>query len=140
MDFEKELLHFAAADGNLEKVKRLIEDGFDVNSFEEDLSFTPLHYAVIGAHLDVANYLILKGADVNAHDEERIGETPLDEVAASCSYEVAEALIKAGANPIIKGWMHITALDRASKRKKPEGRRVYELLFNEAVKKYNHKT
>lgn len=140
MDSEKEKLHFAAGDGDLDKVRQLIDEGFDVNAFEGDLVFTPLHYAVQSGHIEVVNYLIMKGADVNAHDEERISETPLGEVAPNCSYKIAEALIKAGANPTIKGWMHITALQSASKRKKPEGRRVYELLLDAAIKKFSYKT
>jgi ankyrin repeat protein len=132
--FEKEKLHFAAADGDLEKVKVLVEEGFDVNAFDEGLSLTPLHYAVRGEHLAVAEYLLSVGADVNAHDEEAIGETALGDVAAECSYEVAELLIKAGADPTIKGWMQITALYRASERKTEEGKRVHSLLLKSAKK------
>lgn len=45
---QKERLHFAASDGDLKKVKELVESGYDVNAFDEGLSFTPLHYAVKG--------------------------------------------------------------------------------------------
>jgi hypothetical protein len=34
--------------------------------------------------------------------------------------------------------MQIIALDRAKKRKKEEGRRVYELLLNTAKQKFNY--
>ena len=33
--FENEKLHFAAADGDLEKVRELVEEGFEVNAFDE---------------------------------------------------------------------------------------------------------
>ena len=132
--FEKEKLHFAAADDDLEEVKRLVEEGFDVNAFDEGLSLTPLHYAVRGGHLGVAQYLLSAGANINAHDEEAIGETPLGDVAADCSYEVADFLIRAGADPTIKGWMQITALDRTSERKTEEGKRVHKLLMKAAEK------
>jgi ankyrin repeat protein len=132
--FENEKLHFAAADGDLEKVRELVEEGFEVNAFDEGLSLTPLHYAVRGEHLEVAKYLLSVGADVNAHDEETIGETPLGDVAADCSYEVAELLVRAGADPTINGWMQITALYRASQRKTEEGKRVYDLLLKSAKK------
>ena len=127
--FEREKLHFAASDGDLEEVRRLVEEGFDVNAFDEALSLTPLHYAVREEHLEVAEYLISVGADVNAHDRDKAGETPLGAVAADCSYAVASLLIRAGANPTIKGWMQITALHRASRRSTEEGKRVYELLL-----------
>jgi hypothetical protein len=60
-------------------------------------------------------------------------------VAAICSFEIAELLVKAGANPIIPGWMHITALDRAKKRKKEEGQRVYILLLGVSKRKFHHR-
>jgi ankyrin repeat protein len=138
-DFQKEQLHFASADGDLDKVKDLVQKGCDVNAFDELFSFTPLHYAVKENHIDVARYLISVGADVNAYDLERIGETPLGVVAANCSYEIAELLVKAGANPTIPGWMKITALDRAAKRKKEEGKRVYNLLLEVSRKNFNYK-
>lgn len=130
--FEKEQLHFAANEGDIDKVKELIRDGYDVNAFDEDLSLTPLHYAAKGEHLEIVEYLLSVGADVNAHEEVKICETPLGEIAANCSYEMAELLINAGANPAIPGWMQITALDRARNRTKAEGKRVYELLAGAA--------
>ena len=137
--YQKEQLHFAADKGDLDRVKELIASGYDVNSFDDGLSLTPLHYAAKAENLEVMKYLLAVGADVNAHDEERIGETPLGEVAANCSYEVAKILTDAGANPIIPGWMQITALDRSKDRKKEEGVRVYELLLSVAKSKYHYK-
>jgi len=134
----KEQLHIAANDGDLEKVKKLIEEGYDIHAFDSDLSFTPLHYAVNSGNIEVAKYLISLGANVNANEEEKIGETPLGEVAANCSYEMAEMLVKAGANPTIPGWMQISALERASERKKEEGKRVYELLLETSKKKFHY--
>jgi hypothetical protein len=52
----------------------------------------------------------------------------LAEVAGHCSPEIAEVLIVNGTDPTIPGWMQLTALDRASGRKRPEGQRVFELL------------
>ncbi len=136
--YEKELLHFAAQDGDLSKVRDLVEKGYDVSAFDDDLSLTPLHYAAKNEHIDVMKYLLSVGADVNARDEGRIAETPLGEVAATCSYEVAELLVRAGANPSIKGWMQLTALDHARDRKNAEGRRVYELFLQTAGEGYHH--
>jgi len=126
--FEREKLHSAAQEGDLAEVNRLVEEGYDVNAFDDDLPLTPLHYAVREGHLEVAGYLLSVGADVNAHDESRIGETPLGEVAGNCSFEIASLLIQHGANPSIPGGMQRTALHRAKLRKKPEGKKVYELL------------
>ena len=57
--FENGKLYFAAADGDLQHVKALVEGGFEVNAFDEGLSLTPLHYAVRGEHLAVAKFLFL---------------------------------------------------------------------------------
>jgi ankyrin repeat protein len=130
--FEREQLHFAAQDGDVEKVKRLLRDGYQPNAFDE-LGKTPLHYAAERGHLDVLRTLIASGADVNAHDERVIGNTPLREVADNCSYEVAKILIDAGADPTIPGWMQITALHKARERKRPEGLRVRQLLEDAAA-------
>jgi ankyrin repeat protein len=133
---ERMRLHFAVQDGDLKEAKELVERGFDVNAFDEFTS-TPLHCAVEGGHIEVARYLLSVGADVNSHLEEKAGDTPLGEVAGNCSYAMAELLIKGGGNPTITGWMGISALDRASKRKKKEGVRVYELLLETAKKKFH---
>ncbi len=127
-ELRKEALHCAVQDGDIEKVRELIGSGEDLNQFDWPLSWTPLHYAAKGEHLDIAKLLIDTGANVNAHNEEEIGETPLGLVAGSCSFEIAKVLIDGGADPRIPGWMGNTALDRASKRKKSEGRRVHRLL------------
>jgi ankyrin repeat protein len=125
---EREQLHHAAQDGDLNRVRQLIAEGFSVNAFDDDVHWTPLHYAATKGHLDVMKALIEAGADVNAHDEARIGNTPLGEVAGNCSYEVAKVLIDGGADPRIPGWMQITALQHSAERKRPEGVRVHELL------------
>ena len=132
---EKEQLHFAAQDGNLAKVKELVEKGYSVNQFDRDCSKTPLHYAVEGEHFEVVEFLINCGGNVNAYDKDKIGNTPLREVADECSLKMAKLLIAAGANPTIPGWMQLTALDKAEKRKTEEGAGVYRLL-KEAAKKF----
>jgi len=123
----REELHFAAQDGDVEMVSQLLQAGHQPNVFDE-LGKTPLHYAAERAHVEVMRLLLASGADVNAHDERVIGNTVLGDIAANCSFEVAKILIDAGADPTIPGWMQLAALDKAQARKKPEGKRVYQLL------------
>ncbi|HEX7296076.1 MAG TPA: ankyrin repeat domain-containing protein [Pyrinomonadaceae bacterium] len=125
--FVREQLHFAAQDGEVERVSQLLNDGYPPDVFDE-LGKTPLHYAAEREHLDVMRLLLEHGADVNAHDERWIGNTTLREVAGNCSFEVAKILVDAGADPTIPGWMQITALQKVQERKDAEGLRVCELL------------
>jgi ankyrin repeat protein len=124
---EKEKLHFAVQENDLEQAKSLIRGGCLIDAFDE-LGFTPLHYAAQSENLEMAKFLIKSGADINAHDETQAGNTPLAEIASNCSYEMAKVLIDAGADPTIPGWMQLTALNRAEKRQRGDGPSVYRLL------------
>ena len=124
-------MHYAVQDGDIEAVRRLIASGVPLNDFDE-IGRTPLHYAVVAESVEMAALLLDAGADVNAHDEAHVGNTPLAEVASRCTPEIAEVLIVNGADPTIPGWMQLSALDRASGRKRPEGRQVFDLLQDAA--------
>jgi ankyrin repeat protein len=130
-DHGNEQLSYAVQDGDVEAARRLIASGLPLDELDE-IGRTPLHYAVVAESVEMATLLLDAGADVNAHDEAHAGNTPLAEVAGRCSFDIAEMLIVSGADPTIPGWMQLSALDRASGRKRPEGRRVFELLRNAA--------
>src|SRR5688572_28658565 len=132
--FQREQLHRAAQDGDLARVNDLIERKYPVNRFD-DLGMTPLHYAVQDNRVEVANRLIEAGANVNAHDERRIGNTPLSEHARKCSFEMAKVLIDAGADPTIRGWMQMNAIDRAREREDANARKVLRLLEEAAARR-----
>jgi len=57
----------AAFDGDLEAVKRLIDNGLMVNDADYDQR-TPLHLAACEGHMDVVAYLLENKANVNARD------------------------------------------------------------------------
>jgi ankyrin repeat protein len=131
--FKADQLHFAAADGNADRCAELFSQGYDPNTFDE-LGNTPLHYAAKEEHFEVVAVLLSLGANVNAHDEARIGNTPLAEIAGSCSLKMAQMLLKAGANPRIRGWMQLNAMDQAKNRKRGDGPAVFDLLCQYAAR------
>ena len=132
-------LHYAASEGDLKSVQALISEGLPINVLDK-IGSTPLHYAAKGNHIAVVEYLVSMGADVNgqANGEGWQDDTPLVSVAATCSFEMAELLIKLGADPSLPGWMGNSALDQAKERTDPEGRAVYNLLLK-AIHTIMHK-
>ena len=130
---EQETLHIAVQENNLALVKDLVEKGLTVTGFD-DLGLTPLHYAARNENLEMVTFLLASGADINAQDETRAGNTPLAEVAGTCSLKMARRLIAAGADPTIPGGMQLTALHKAKKRLRGDGPMVYELLLKAAAR------
>jgi ankyrin repeat protein len=126
---ERERLHTAADQGDLAEVQRLIAKGHPVDTFASALGWTPLHFAAVGGHLDVMKALLAAGADVDACEPRRNGNTPLRQVAGECTFAVAKALVDAGADPRIPGWMRLTALDEAARRTDFEGPAVRDCLL-----------
>lgn len=143
-------LHTAAEDGSLEIVRLLLEAGGKsaLDTFNY-VSRTPLMWAAERGHFEVAQLLIAAGSNVNAIDEPRIGDTALHHIAkkasSKSSYEMIKLLVDAGADPTIRGWMWITALDktrdRVEKKKRPsqEDRKILALL-EETARKFPRRT
>ena len=98
--FELGQLHQAAADGNLAEIQRLAQTHHLklINVFDE-LSLTPLMRAAMGGHVEAVKLLLAAGADVNAHDERRVGNTALNEVAGDGSAELVATLTSASVQP-----------------------------------------
>lgn len=107
-------LMWAAAQGQGEMVKFLASHGADLNARgvvrqwerkviteprPKDLNkggFTPLLYAAREGCLECTKNLIAAGADLDLEDPDRV--TPLNEALLNLHFEVAAALIKAGAD------------------------------------------
>jgi len=120
-------LHAAAQSGNLDEVRHLLRAAKNPNHFDEG-GCTPLHYAAAAGHTEVVKELLSSGADVNAQDDGAIGDTAIGHVAGNCSLEMATLLIQAGADPELRGWMQLNAIDHAKARKRGDGPAVYSLL------------
>lgn len=67
-------LHTAAGQGNLDKVKSLLNNGHKVDEKDEN-GLTPLHYAAAAAKLEIVKYLVSISANLDSQDSR--GKTPL---------------------------------------------------------------
>jgi ankyrin repeat protein len=84
----------AAMTGDMESLKRLVQEGENVNIMDEK-GRTPLHLAAEGADLETLKVLARGGADLNAQDHD--GNTPLDKATDACRYDVMAYLYGQGA-------------------------------------------
>lgn len=106
-------LLYAAREGCVECARHLVEGGADINLPDPD-RVSPLVLAIINFRFDTAAYLISAGADVNLwdlygrsplyaavdmHDLPRGGRPDLPSSDETTALQVAEMLLKAGANP-----------------------------------------
>jgi ankyrin repeat protein len=91
-------LHYAARDGDLAAVQKLVSEGADVN-LQDKHGWTPLHFAAQALSEDVAAYLLAHGAAVDTED--RHGNTPLFRATFAWLGDgaIIRALRAAGADP-----------------------------------------
>ncbi|KAI0279736.1 ankyrin repeat-containing domain protein [Russula aff. rugulosa BPL654] len=83
----------AAGDGDLSRVRELIEHHSISPNVPDSFTYTPMHAAASYGHLDILTYLISKGGNVNVSDED--GDTPLYTVE---NIETARFLVDNGAD------------------------------------------
>ena len=72
------ILHLAAANGKLEIVRELLQQGAHPDTRNADWGVTPLHTAAFQGHGPIVDLLIMKGADVQIKSRTS-GRFPLDE-------------------------------------------------------------
>ncbi|KAH9031074.1 ankyrin [Lactarius hengduanensis] len=96
----------AAGDGDLGRVRELIEHQSTSPNVPDPFTYTPMHAAASYGHLDVLTYLISRGGDVNVTDED--GETPLYTVE---NIETAQFLVDHGADPALRNNEGLTPAD-----------------------------
>ncbi|HXR99435.1 MAG TPA: ankyrin repeat domain-containing protein [Pyrinomonadaceae bacterium] len=106
----------AAATGQTDRVRALIEqDPALVNSYSPD-GFAPLSLAAFFGHPDTVDALLAAGAEVNAPSRETMKLTPLASALATGHNQIARTLIEHGANVNAKGDTDVTPLHTAAAR------------------------
>lgn len=87
-------LCWAASQGDLNELKRLVANGIDLNAADYD-GRTALHLAASGGQLGALDFIIKQNVDLNPID--RWGSTPLDDAYREQHREIIELLEKCGA-------------------------------------------
>jgi ankyrin repeat protein/beta-lactamase regulating signal transducer with metallopeptidase domain len=112
------LLCRAASQGDIEKVKSLIEKGINVNTKDKE-GYTAIYDAAARGHKDVVEFLINKGADINIRvdiDAKNSGLwTPLQTAVRHNQASVVELLISKGASVNTKDKWGFSPLHTAAK-------------------------
>lgn len=86
----------AARTGDLDGIKRYLDEGADINELSPQTNIAPLSWATMMGHKEAAGLLIKLGADVNVQGED--GGTPMHVAVALGRAELVELLIDEGAN------------------------------------------
>jgi len=104
----------AAAKGHRDFVDVLLKHGADVNA-RDVYGWTPVARASFEKRLDVVRALVtVEELDLNARDDQ--GATALHHAASVGASDIIELLLTSGADPDIKDYKELTALDRARAR------------------------
>ena len=112
------LLIYSAKIGDIEKVKKLIDKGVNVNAyasitniFDRNNIYTALMGAVRGGHTDIVKLLIKNGADVNLED---YISSMLNSATMKGDVDIVKMLLDAGADANKQDIFSTTALNSAA--------------------------
>jgi ankyrin repeat protein len=101
-NWNRPLLHIAAANGHLDCVNLLLRLGFGVDARDRYDKATALHWAAQEGHLAVVERLLAAGADVDGEgDAHEIGALGWATCFKHVRTEVAELLLARGAKPTV---------------------------------------
>jgi ankyrin repeat protein len=101
------MLNIAARNGNRNVLRLLIQSGAEVNLIADDRGSSALIDSAIGRYIDLVTDLIESGANVDIQSKD--GQTALVLAVGADDEAVAEALLKAGANPDIPDSLGVSA-------------------------------
>lgn len=111
---DESALMIAALKGMTEIVSQLLDKGADVNK----PGWTPLHYAATSGHLLIMNLLLEHHAYIDAASPN--GSTPLMMAAMYGTPSAVKLLLEAGADPLLKNELGLSAIDFAQRASRQE--------------------
>jgi uncharacterized protein len=109
--------------GDLPRTQQLLSKGAKINQ----PGWSALHYAAIKGHSKIVSLLISSGAKVNEHSPD--GDTPLILAVRSGDMDTVQALIRAGADPLLSNFKAQNAIETAQS----EGRRSLATALEKIV-------
>ncbi len=101
-------IHDAAKQGDLEKVRLLVDKNPALVAAQDKGGETPLHWAAFSGNLELVRFLLDKGAAVDAKNAR--GLTPLAFIAAQSRSQAASLLIERGADIDVRNPLDMTPL------------------------------
>ncbi|KAF7488247.1 26S proteasome non-ATPase regulatory subunit 10 [Sarcoptes scabiei] len=103
-------LHRACSNGQFNLVKKLIEEGAEIDA-KDEMQWTPMIIASSAGHFEIVKYLIQKGAEINTTTVN--GQTALHYAASKGWRNICQLLIESGADQSIRDRLKQTPLHRA---------------------------
>lgn len=121
--YDETPLMYTALLGDLSRTQKLIAKGAKINQ----PGWSALHYAAIKGHSKIVALLVTKGANVNEPSPD--GDTPLILAVRSGDVDTVQALIRAGADPLLSNFKAQNAIETAQS----EGRRSLAAALEKVV-------